>query len=717
MLQVIQYQKTGEITVEELPVPKVKEGFVLVKNLYSLISAGTERSSVETAQASIIGKAKSRPDLVKQVADNIKREGLLSTYQKVKNRLDNYKELGYSSAGIVVESRVEGFNKGDRVACAGAGYASHAEVICVPKNLVAKVPDNVSFNEAAFTTVGSIALQGVRQTNVKIGEYVAVIGLGLIGLITVQLLKASGCSVIGLDINSNNFDLAKSFGCDDCMSSQYSSLRQIESFTKGNGVDSVIITASTKSNEPVELSISMARKKARIVIVGAVKMDFPRSGFYEKELEVVQSCSYGPGRYDQSYEEKGFDYPIGYVRWTENRNMYAILEFLSQRKLTFNPLITHIFKLEDALKAYDIITGKLNEKYLGILIEYQKEIPTLDFKQKINRKSSNTNSTKSDLVIGFIGAGNFAQSYLIPPIKKLDIRLKMVATSKPINSKSVAEKFDFENFTTNASEICHDKEINTVIIATHHNSHAGYVIDALKSGKNVFVEKPLAVNKEELKIIEDLYLNSEVKLMTGFNRRFSEPFCEIKNFFNNRREPLVLNYRINAGFVPKAHWYQDKSNGGRIIGEVCHFIDALQFFTNSEPLRVYAECIASNNVQITNEDNVNITIAFKDGSLGTISYLANGDASLPKEYLEIFGENSIAIMDNFKVLRLMRNRKSKIKKFNGDKGHTNEIRSFINSIKDDKESPISFYSMYLTTLTTFSVLDSIKEKRVIEIER
>ncbi len=712
MFQIIQYQKTGEMSIEEVPAPRLKDGGVLVQNVFSLISTGTERTSVETAQASLIGKARSRPDLVRQVIDNVKREGLLATYEKVQNRLDNYKELGYSSAGIVVESSVTTFKPGDRVAC--AGYAYHAEFIFVPKNLVVKIPAGVSFEEAAFTTLGAIALQGVRQADVRIGEQVAVIGLGLVGLITVQLLKANGCRVIGLDISENNFELAKKLGCDACTLSIPDAGKVVEAFTKGYGTDAVIITASTRSNEPLELALQLARKKSKVVVVGAVGMDVPRSPFYEKELELRISCSSGPGRYDPEYEEKGNDYPIGYVRWTENRNMEAVLDLISQKKLDVQSLITHKFPIQDALQAYDILTGKVKEKHLGILIEYpgSEKIKKPDIKKIELFQKTKADFNPPQLVVGFIGAGNFAQSYLIPPLQKLGVRLKGVATLKPINARSVGKKFRFEYCTTQAEEIINDPEINTIFIATRHDSHAHYVIEALKKGKHVFVEKPLAICETQLKEIKDLYETQSalqgLHLMVGFNRRFSQPFKEIKDFFKDTPEPFVITYRVHAGFIPKTSWIQDPAQGGRIIGEGCHFIDCMMFLLEANPVRIYAESINSQNSQVENHDNITVSLKFSDGSVGNLLYLANGDRSVEKEYCEIYSSGKTAILDNFKEVSFYHKGKKKKVKYDGTKGHKQEIEHFVKVILGKQKPQLSFESIYFTTLTTFKIVESLQ---------
>jgi predicted dehydrogenase/threonine dehydrogenase-like Zn-dependent dehydrogenase len=718
MLQIIQHQKSGTLSIENLPVPKVKKGFVLVRNYYSLISAGTERTSVETAQASMLGKAKARPDLVKQVLANAKREGFIATYNKVKSRLDSIKELGYSSAGIVIESGTSEFSPGDRVACAGAGYASHAEIICVPRNLIAKVPDFVGLDEAAFTTVAAIALQGVRQADVRVGEVVAVVGLGLIGLITVQILKASGCRVVGLDISTSNFKIAKKLGCDYCSRAQHSSIKAIESFTNGYGTDSVIITAATKSSEPIELALHFARKKSNIVIVGAIGMDIPRSPFYEKELDLRIACSYGPGRYDSSYEEEGNDYPIGYVRWTENRNMQAFLDLSAQKKIDVLSLVTHRIPIRDALKAYDIITGKKQERYLGVLIEYPDH--KNDFKKDLRiNVAPRTAKLNQNSVVGFVGAGNFAQAYLLPLLKEMNLQLRGVATIEPVSARSVAEKYQFDFCSTDAQEVLNDPEIDAVFIATRHDSHAQYVIKALQNQKHVYVEKPLAVSEEELVNVRKAYQKFSVPkglcVLTGFNRRFSRPFQEIKAFFDGRQEPMFITYRVNAGFIPKTHWIQSPEQGGRIIGEGCHFIDCMSFLTDARPVQVYARSIVSPNIAQNNQDTIAATIAFSDGSIGTFIYLANGDSSVDKEYCEVSSQGKTALMQNFKAVDLFEQGTMKRKKYDGLKGHREEVEHFISAVQGKNDLAISFDSMYLTTLTTFRIIESLRKRRPLDV--
>lgn len=709
MKQIIQYQKTGEMKIEELPLPVIRDGCVLVKNEFSVISSGTERTSVETAKASMIGKARSRPDLVKQVISSAKREGLKATWEKVQNRLDNYKELGYSCAGTVVESAVSSFKAGDRVACAGAA-ANHSEYVLVPANLAVRVPDSVSFDEAAFTTLGSIAMQGVRQADLRIGEKAAVIGLGLLGIITVQILKAAGCKVIGLDINDNNFELARSLGCDETIIIGDDSAGKVETFTNGYGTDAVIITASTKSNKPVELALEFARRKSPVVVVGAVGMDIPRSPFYEKEAELKISCSYGPGRYDRDYEEYGIDYPFEYVRWTENRNMQSVLDLLESGKMSFRPLITHYFGIKDGLNAYDLITDKTGEKHLGVLISYgshdsKREVISRDFHGTAAKAAAPVNPRmKTDTIVaGFIGAGNFAQSYILPAVKKNGVRLKTVITSKPVNASSVKSKFGFEECGTNPDMVFSDNEINTVFIASRHDSHGNFVLRTIQSGKNVFVEKPLAISKAELDAISEAYGKSNVNLTAGFNRRFSKSFKDIKKFFSGVKEPKVIIYRVHAGYIPSSHWIQDPLQGGRIIGEGCHFIDTMQYLTESDPVSFSAAPIRSRNIKAGGRDNVTVTINFADGSVGTLIYLSNGDTSVDKEYCEVFAGGKTAIMSNFNANIYHSGGKRTVSKEDGRKGHAEEIRQFLNLIRGNKAEAITFGEIQSNTELTFKI--------------
>lgn len=705
MKQLIQNFKTGELYVDDVPVPALSEKMVLVENRFSLISAGTERGTVSVGQASLIGKAKKRPDLVKQVIQNVKKEGLKATYQKVRTKLDSLKALGYSTAGVVMSSldSNEKYKPGDRVACAGQDYASHAEVVSVPQNLVAKIPDNVSFEEAAFTTLGAIAMQGVRQADPTLGENICVIGLGLLGQITCQLLKANGCNVFGIDLADEMVKLANKTQAAKAMNRKDENLlTAAQNFTSGYGFDKVIITAATPSNDPVEISAELLRKKGAVVIVGDVKMDVPRNPhFYRKELELKMSCSYGAGRYDENYEQQGNDYPFGYVRWTEQRNMESFLQLISNRSINLKPLISHTFAIENAVQAYDLVLGKKQEPYAGILLKYPE-----NEEKKQGITIDNTKAVKS-INAGFIGAGSFAQSYLIPYTKTL-ASLDTVVTRNGVSAKNVSQKFGFAKASTSAGDIFENEKINTIFIATRHNTHAGYVLKALQKNRNVFVEKPLALNPEELEEIKAVYEKAENKrLMVGFNRRFAPVSVVAKQAFENLGEPLAMNFRVNAGFIPKDHWTQGPEGGGRVIGEMCHFIDLMQFFTNSLPQKVYAQHLVSPSSEMTNADNIMITLTFADGSIGNLNYFANGDKSLPKEQIEIFGGQKVFRIDDFRQAFLHENNRTKKIKTPG-KGHKQEVIAFLTAISQGKESPISFESIYFTTLSTFKIHDSLK---------
>jgi predicted dehydrogenase/threonine dehydrogenase-like Zn-dependent dehydrogenase len=710
MKQLIQNFKTGDLYVDEVPIQGLPEKFVLVENQFSLISAGTEKATVSVGQASLLGKAKKRPDLVKQVLDNVKKEGLSATLQKVLTKLDSLKALGYSTSGTVLASLDSNcyFQPGDRVACAGQDYASHAEIVAVPQNLVVKIPDNVSFEEASFTTLGTIALQGVRQSNPKLGDKVCIIGLGLLGQITGQLLKANGCQVFGIDINPELVKLAQNLSVHQAMVRENDDLlSNIKSFTDGHGFDSVIITASASTNDPLELAAEISRKKGRVIIVGDVKMDVPRNPhFFRKELELKMSCSYGPGRYDTAYEESGNDYPFGYVRWTEGRNMEAFLQLISNGSIQMKPLISHIFDIEKAEEAYDIILGKKNETFTAMLLKYNKS----DNTNAINIEAKLKKQDNKQINIGFVGAGSFATSYLIPTAQKLG-SLDTIVTRTGLNAKNTATKFGFKTAATDVKSIIDNPNINTVFIATQHNTHAKYTIEALKAKKNVFVEKPLALTEKELnEVIEtiDELKNDLPMIMVGFNRRFAPISQSIKKEFENIAEPLVMNFRVNAGFIPADHWIQDeKLGGGRIIGEICHFIDLMQFFTNSDPVSVFAQTINTKNAAIKNADNISITIKFGNGSIGTLVYIANGDKALPKEQLEIFGGNKSAVINDFRNGVLYKNNKPQKIALAG-KGHKQEVEEFIKAIENKSDLPISINSMIKTTLTTFKIIDSIR---------
>ena len=661
MKQVSQEMKKGTMHVEDVPEPALKGGGVVVRNEYSLISSGTERSSVQKRKESMLSKVRSNPEMVKLVIQQMRQQGVLNVYRKVMTRLEAFAPLGYSSAGTVigVAGDVDDFTVGDRVACGGSS-ANHAEVLFVPKNLCVKVPADVAMREAAFTTVGAIALQGVRLAAPTLGETVAVIGLGLVGQLTVQILKAAGCSVIGIDIDARSAALAKSLGADAAFQrASRGLLTDILSQTHGVGVDAIIITAATKSSDPVQLAGAIARDKARVVLVGDVGITIPRTPYYMKELEFRISRSYGPGRYDKAYEEKGQDYPLGFVRWTEKRNMEEFLRLVKSKKVNVEKLTTHTFPIADALKAYAMLGRGTKERCIGVLLEYPHE----------KRSAANAVSvapereSKGLVSVGFIGAGNFAQSSLIPFLDTKAVILRGVCTSNGLNAKNVARKFGFESATTDPKEIYASSKVDTVFIATRHNLHASLCIQAIKNHKHVFVEKPLALNEKELAEIIKAYdaakKQSHLRFMVGFNRRFSPSVRQAKAFFADAAEPMLVNYRVNAGFIPKDQWTQDPlEGGGRIIGEVCHFVDTIQYITSGEPTSVFAQSLSLGGER-TQSDNVAITIRFSNGSVGVITYLANGDPSLSKERIEIFSGGKTAVIDNFKILETVPRRDAK----------------------------------------------------------
>jgi len=710
MKQLIIDPKSGEIRVEEVPPPQVKKGFVLVKNHCSIISIGTERSTLTISQKSLLGKAKERPDLVKKVIKNIKDRGLIETYHLVKSRLSAWKALGYSCAGEIIEvgEDIENFQIGDYVACGGQDYASHAEVVIVPKNLCVKIPKKkdskyLDFEEAAFATIGAIALQGVRQADLRVGEIVAVLGLGLIGQLVIQICKAAGCMVLGSDIDKNRLKLAKELGADEvCLSNQLIDIA--DRFTNKFGFDAVIITAATKSNQLIEIAGEISRKKGKVVIVGQVGMNIPRETYYKKELELRLSCSYGPGRYDPQYEEKGIDYPYGYVRWTEQRNMDAFLNLIAQDKVSVKRLITHRFSIDQALKAYEIIL-KDSEPYLGIILNY----PSRSITSKVYISKS---ISSREVALGIIGAGHFAQAVHIPHLMK-DKRVKIVAVcnASGISAKSVAEKIKADYCTTDYREILKDDKINTVLIATRHDTHGIITKEALNTGKHVFVEKPLCLYESELEEIAEIYRKYPNNLlMVGFNRRFSPHAKEIKEFFSQRDNPLVMSFRINAGSIPVNSWIQDPEvGGGRIIGECCHFIDFMEYISDELPKSIYAIHIGRHTSGITT-DQVIITLGFENGSIGTLIYTAGGDTSLAKERFEAFGDGKAVVLDDFKITEFYYKGKKRIfKTKKQDKGHSKEISAFIESIVKGKNPPLSWEEIEKATKATFLVHESLKK--------
>ena len=723
MKQLLQNIKNGNTIVEDVPVPTPREGMALVKVAASLVSAGTERMVVEFAEKGYLGKARSRPDLVKQTLDKAKREGVMPTVQAVFNRLDQPMALGYSTAGTIVAlgKNMQGFKVGQRVACAGGGYATHAEYNVVPRNLLTPLPKNVDFKSAAFTTLGAIALHGFRLAEPQLGENVAVIGLGLLGLLTIQLAAAAGCNVLGIDLDPKRIKLATSLGLEAVTrpqaesASQAFTLRHAQGGAPSHGFDIVIICADTSSNDPIELAGIIARDRAKVVATGAVGLSIPRKIYYEKEIAFINSRSYGPGRYDSNYEENGIDYPIGYIRWTEGRNFQAVVDLLASQKLKVESLITHRFPIEKGAQAYEVITGKKKEPFLGVLLTYASD-EKRETSKKIEFPLVTRSSSLSSVKLGVLGAGLYANATLLPVIKNnKDFELVGIASSGGLHAQHSGKKFGFQYATSSEDEIINDPKINTVAILTRHDSHADLVVKALKAGKHVFVEKPLAINSAQLLAIsKQLKANSQSLLTVGFNRKFSPLAQQLHLSLATRNEPLHAHYRINAGYLPLNHWTQDPNlGGGRIIGEACHFIDLISFLVGAPPVSVAAHALPDQGKY--REDNVSMTFTFPDGSIGVVDYLANGDKSYPKERLEVFCEGSIAVLDDYVSLTTIKDGKKKVESGAQDKGWKNEMTAFARSIREGTEPPIPYEQLIGVTRSTFAAVELIRKRQSIDI--
>lgn len=717
MKQLIQDFKTGEIKVVEVPAPHAQQGCLLVRNAWSLVSAGTERSTVSTGQKSLLGKARARPDLVKKVLQSVQRDGLMNAMQKVQAQLDSWKTLGYSTAGVVVEvgAGVTGYRVGDRVACAGQDKASHADYVNVPANLCAVMPEGVDFQHACFTTVGTIALQGVRQAEVKLGEVVAVIGLGLVGQISVQILKAAGCKVLGIDISAGACALALKSGADAVAVRGKDDVEAVAlGLSRGYGVDSVLITAAAPTNDPVELAGRISRDRGTVVMVGVTGMDIPRDIYFAKELQFRLSRSYGPGRYDALYEEGNVDYPIGYVRWTEGRNFDAFLDLIAGGRLNLDLLITHRFEIGEALKAYDIITGKVKERFVAVLLQYPGADAAPARSMSVN--GSRPAPAAGQLVLGVIGAGNYASAMLLPHFKSHSgVTLKAVATSSGVTARKVAERVGFATAASDPEEIFKDREINAVLIATRHHLHAPLVIAALKAGKAVFVEKPLVMNRAELAEVAAVMKETGGRVHVGFNRRFAPTAVAARDFVKDAPNQTML-YRVNAGPLPKGHWLRDPvQGGGRLIGEGCHFIDFLQFLCASKPVRVHARGLGGGGP--VSDDSFLVEMSFADGSLGTILYTALGDPVFPKERVETFGGGRVAVIDDFKAGTLMAGGRPTLTGGKGqDKGQAAQVNLFIDAVRNGTPMPIPADELLAGSSAMLAALDSMRTGLEVPVE-
>lgn len=727
MKQVLQNFKTGELKVEDVPAPMVRPGFVLVRNHYSLISSGTEGGTVKLGQMSLLGKARARPEQVRKVLQAARTDGWLTAYQAAMRSLDMPVALGYCCAGQVIEvgSGVNDIRVGEHVACGGGGYANHAEVVSIPRNLCVKVPDGVDLRLAAFTTLGSIAMQSVRVADVRLRENVVVIGLGLVGLLTVQVLQAAGCNVFGIDINGSRVQFAAKQGfCQASPRDAANLYEQVMAFSGGYGADAVIITAAAPNNDPVTLAGELARYKARIVVVGRTEMKAPRETYLFKELDLCTSLGYGPGYGDQSYEEEGLDYPIGYVRWTENRNMTAFVQLVAQGKVQLEPLITHEFDMTDAPRAFQVVTGQAGEPSIAVLLRYpQAEAPiTRPERIALRPRAVQPGSQSSDVVrVGVIGAGSFATNVMVPILAKTKkVELRGIASATGVRAQALGKKYGFAYCAADAQKILNDPETDCVFILTRHDTHASLTVAALEAGKHVFVEKPLAMNEEELKLVEEVQRRTGLNVMVGFNRRYAPLAVKLKEFFANRAQPMAIIYRANVGYRPPDHWLHDpKQGGGVIIGEACHFIDFCHWLVGTPPVEVSARALGGADKGIISEDNVHITLTFADGSLATVAYLSNGSTLHAREVVEVFGDRSVGYLADFKMLKVVSSRRSKTYRewIKTDKGHRAQVVDFINAALYGRELADTFDLSVKSMATTLHANKLAKDRGGAQWER
>lgn len=712
MKQLVHKLKNGWMGVVDVPAPVLGDGMVLIRTHYSLLSPGTEAGTVLSGRKSLIGKAKERPEQVRQVIETLKQQGPLQTHRAVMKRLGAYSPLGYSIAGrvVAVGARAQDFEVGGFVAAAGAGYANHAELNAVPSNLCVRLGGDADLKQAAYNTLGAIALQGLRQADLRLGETCVVIGLGILGQLSALMLRASGVKVIGLDVRSWPVEFAAKHGIDHALLADAPGLLEaVQSITNGIGADAVIITAASASLAPINLAGRLLRKRGVVVVVGAVPTGFNREpDYYKKELSLKMSCSYGPGRYDPFYEERGNDYPAAYVRWTEKRNMAAFQEMIYTARVQVSHLTTHRYPLEQAQQAYDLVLSK-REEYLGILLEYrQDEIE--DFAERKVIDSPAVPASASCIRISFIGAGSYAASHLLPYIQT-DARTQLacVLTATGASSRTMTERFGFAIATSDEADVFEGASTTTVFIATRHDSHGRLVVKGLECGKHVFVEKPLCLTEEELSLVAQKYReriegSGSALIMVGFNRRFAPLAVKLKEHLGPG--PLNVLYRVNAGAVLGDSWIQDPDvGGGRIIGEVCHFVDFLTFLTGSLPVRAYAAAVrGAGNAN----DTLSITLSFADGSLGTIGYYANGSRSIPKEYIEVYSCGSTLILRDFTVLEAYGAKKRTFRLLNQDKGQKAMVQAFLAAAKGGGKPPIPFSQLYAATRTTFALIQSMK---------
>jgi predicted dehydrogenase/threonine dehydrogenase-like Zn-dependent dehydrogenase len=711
MKQILQDMSGGVTYLADAPSPGARSGHLLIASRITLISTGTERMLVDFGRASLLKKARQQPERVKMVIDKARTDGLMTTIDAVRSKLNEPLALGYCHVGVVEEagSGCDGFVKGDRVASNGP----HADIVSVPKNLCAKIPENVSDDAAAFTVVASIGLQGVRLANPTLGEAFVVVGVGLIGLLTVQLLVAHGCRVLAIDFDEAKLKLAEQFGATVCNAGKGEDpVAAGMAFSRGYGVDGVIITASTSSSDPITQAARMSRKRGRIIMVGVTGMELNRADFYEKELTFQVSCSYGPGRYDTSYEVKGNDYPFGLVRWTEQRNFEAVLDMMAAGRLNIEPLITSRIPFDDAPKAYDMLTA--DKSALGVLLTYREQETQILTKRTLKLSEAVYEPQKP--VCGFIGGGNYASRVLIPAFKKAGAQLHTIITSSGTTGAIQARKAGFSEASTDAASVFEVAEINTVAVATRHDTHADFVVQALNAGKNVFVEKPLALTLEQVDVVETAYAvvgENGPRIMVGFNRRFAPHVVKMKQLLDTVKEPKSFIMTMNAGAIPANHWTQDLAvGGGRIIGEACHYIDLMRFLASSEIVHVSARRMGDAPGVAVTEDKAVITLGFADGSFGTINYLANGAKDFPKERIEAFCAGRVLHLDNFRKLTGYGwSNFKKMSSWSQDKGQDACAAAFLNAVADGKPSPIPTSEIFEVARVSIKASEQLRNQQ------
>lgn len=707
MKQILQHLASGDTVLEEVPAPQVRRGHVLVRTRCSLVSAGTERMLVEFGRANLLEKARQQPDKVRMVLDKVRTDGLFATLAAVRSKLDQPLALGYCSVGEVIEvgAAVTDLAVGDRVACNGR----HAEINCVPRNLCAKVPTGIADEQAAFTVLGAIALQGMRLAQPTLGEAVVVIGLGLVGLLTVQLLRAQGCRVFGLDTNGERVDLARTFGAEGTrVAADVDPIAAAHRFARGRGVDAVIIAASTDSDEPVRQAAAMCRKRGRIVLVGTAGLSLSRADFYEKELSFQVSCSYGPGRYDPAYEEGGADYPLGFVRWTEQRNFEAVLDMMAERRIDCAALISHRFAIDDARRAYDVLT---REAALGILLDYPGTAENGPAERTIHlAQRAEASRTSAAPRVAFIGSGAYASRALLPAFSAAGAELHAVVSRGGVSAVHNARKYGADAASTDVAAVIADAAVDAIVIATRHDSHADLVCAALAAGKHVFCEKPLAMNREELARIETQHARplhgAQRILQVGFNRRFAPFVQRVQRLLRGMDAPRTLVMTVNAGEIPGEHWTQGAEGGGRVIGEVCHFVDLLRHLAGASIERVSVTGMGGGN-DATRADTLTCTLAFANGSFGSINYFANGHRTFPKERLEVFCAGRILQLDNFRRLRAWGWTGAGRRSLTQDKGNRACVAAFVDAMRSGTPAPIPFEELVEVTRTTFDIVEAL----------